>query len=104
MAATIATLHNVSSCGKEFKTPEGTRFFLKSCENGELSIKASYGTITEFCNLVAGCFEPGSTFYGVTTIKMNFNGIKLFVSAEDANPEVIRKKWFDEYNKKQIAR
>lgn len=69
---------------------DDTRFNIISLNDGVLVIEPYPETsIDTFAKKVFGCFQKGSTFDGIKTIKFVFNGIPLSIPHNVSSPEQI---------------
>jgi len=94
--ATIAKLvHSTSSAGLEFVTTQGYTFYVRSFDGVVLKLSPGIHTsILEFTEIVAGCFEPRSSFKNVNEVIFYFNGKKISVKKEEnLTPEKIYARW-----------
>lgn len=93
---TIAKLvHSTSSAGLEFVTAKGQTFYVRSFDGKTLMLMPSIGmTMLEFAEIIAGCFEPRSTFKGVEKVTFTFNSPKISIKKEEnATVSMIYQKW-----------
>jgi hypothetical protein len=96
--ATIAKLrYGTQTYGMNFETADGISFVVTKLDNGILHLEQGLDTtIHEMAEIVAGCFEPRSSFLNVKEVIFTFNRKKVSVKKEEnATPEMIYKKWYN---------
>ena len=90
-------------------SPKETTILVKSVEDGIVTVEPmDYCTIIDIAEIVAGCFVDDSNFWheiiehlnldknsGINGININFYGLTIEVTRENADVEKILKKWKD---------
>ena len=95
---TIVNITHLSKNGITVKTTDSKSFFAHCLiPAGLLSITASSAqmSIYELAEIIAGCFEPNSTFYGVKSVTFTYNNVTTNVSHDELllNPNSVVTKW-----------
>jgi hypothetical protein len=96
--ATIAKLrYGTQTYGMNFETADGISFVVTKLYNGILYLEQGLdSTIHEMAEIVAGCFEPRSTFLNVKEVIFTFNRKEVSIRKEEhATSEMIYNKWLD---------
>lgn len=82
-----------------FQFDDKTEFAITSLKDGIMNIEPLFGcTLQSMAKNVSGCFEEGSSFYGLKAINFFLNGIHIYVTPRTATPEKIEQMYSEKKN------